>query len=257
MQVIKHNAQVHEAEAAFVQQKRYAKVFGNHDNFWNLDPLAGTFLKQMFGEAIPVYAGVVLQLQPDDGDPVSIFCTHGHQGDDKSDGNWFSAAFVTYIWAPLQAFLDINPNSPSNSNALKSLHNQMMYEWSAMSDGIVLITGHTHQPVFKSHTHLERLYLQLDDAVMAKDDILADTIRREIPKRMQQFDHIQAGFRDMRPSYFNTGCCCYSNGNITGIEICENAIRLVKWHADGKDFKREIAEQMSLDDLRKAVHKKI
>jgi hypothetical protein len=37
-----------------------------------------------------------------------------------------------------------------------------------------------------------------------------------------------------RPCYFNTGCCCYLDGDITGLEIVDGEIRLVRWpdHAD-------------------------
>ena len=36
-------------------------------------------------------------------------------------------------------------------------------------------------------------------------------------------------------SYFNTGCCSYSNGNITGIEIADKKIRLIEWRKSGLD----------------------
>ena len=253
LEIIKHNKAVHAAEAKFIAGKQYGKIYGNHDNFWRFDPLAGQYLKSMFGQSIPVHEGIVLQLKTADNTVIKLLLTHGHQGDSKSDDNWFSAAFVGYIWAPLQSFLGINPNSPSTNTALKTRHNQMMYEWSALSAGLVLITGHTHQPVFKSHTHLERLYIKLDDAMKANDEVLADTIRNEIPKRMQQFNHVEAGFRNMRPSYFNSGCCCYNNGNITGIEIADNCIRLVKWTQKNGLAYREVAEEMSLNDLATAL----
>jgi hypothetical protein len=34
-----------------------------------------------------------------------------------------------------------------------------------------------------------------------------------------------------KPSYFNSGCCAYSDGSITGIEIADGEIRLVRWAA--------------------------
>src|SRR3954470_10097957 len=88
---------------------------------------------------------------------LNIFCTHGHQGDLQSDGNWFSKFFISKIWAPLQAYLRINVNTPSNDQQLKTLHNIFMYEWSSTQENLILITGHTHQPVFESLTVVERL----------------------------------------------------------------------------------------------------
>jgi hypothetical protein len=51
------------------------------------------------------------------------------------------------------------------------------------------------------------------------------------------------------PSYFNTGCCCFSDGDITGIEITEGVIRLVKWDQEGKNVNRIILEEAQLDYL--------
>jgi hypothetical protein len=90
--------------------------------------------------------------------------THGHQGDLQSDGNWFSKWFVSNVWGPLQAYLRINPNTPAYDNQLKSAHNAIMYDWTAKQSGLALITGHTHQPVFNSLTHLERTYIRLEAA---------------------------------------------------------------------------------------------
>jgi hypothetical protein len=39
-------------------------------------------------------------------------------------------------------------------------------------------------------------------------------------------------FHMERPCYFNTGCCSFSDGDVTGIEIAEGYIRLVKWLND-------------------------
>jgi hypothetical protein len=33
----------------------------------------------------------------------------------------------------------------------------------------------------------------------------------------------------MKPTYFNSGCCCFSDGDIHGIEIEDGSIRLIKW----------------------------
>ena len=32
-----------------------------------------------------------------------------------------------------------------------------------------------------------------------------------------------------KPSYFNSGCCAYSDGSITGIELSGGELRLVRW----------------------------
>ncbi|HRE53112.1 MAG TPA: metallophosphoesterase, partial [Flavitalea sp.] len=49
-----------------------------------------------------------------------------------------------------------------------------------------------------------------------------------------------------KPSYFNTGCCCFSDGDMTGIEIENGFIRLVKWKANGKAGTRAVLEESPL-----------
>lgn len=247
--ILKHNTHTFAAERKFIERNAYYKVYGNHDSFWRFDPLAFQYLKQMYGQPVKIFGGLVLSLQNNGGNALQFFCTHGHQGDASSDGNWFSAAFVTYIWGPLQSFLGINTNTPSAQNKLKTLHNSIMYKWSAAQNKMALITGHTHQPVFASLTHLERLLLNLETATQNGDTNEIEKIEREIPKRRNEYGYVNNAFRNMKPSYFNTGCCCYNNGNITGIELANNTIRLVKWEMHGNNAHRIVAEEMSIDAL--------
>ena len=166
--VIKHNQNTFDKEKLFIDRAAYCKIVGNHDLFWKNDPLlAQQFIKKIYGTSIKIFEAIVLRIQLKN-DAMNIFCTHGHQGDAQSDGNFFSKWFVSNIWGPLQMLLEINTNSPSTNDASKTRHNQMMYEWAIKQPDTLLITGHTHQPVFKSLTHLERLYLQLEEAQQKK-----------------------------------------------------------------------------------------
>ena len=124
-----------------------------------------------------------------------------------------------------------------------------MYEWSGAKKDLVLITGHTHQPVFNSLTHLERLYLQLDLAKQENDQEKIKKISAEIPRRKREYDYVNHRYHTMRPSYFNAGCCCFDDGTITGLEIAEGFIRLVKWSKlDGKPT-RIVAEEEKLENI--------
>jgi predicted phosphodiesterase len=250
--VIKHNKDVFEKEKLFVDKKKYCKIIGNHDLFWKNDPFAQVQIKKIYNCEIKIYEGIVLRMLLKDKN-IDIFCTHGHQGDAQSDGNWFSKWFVSYIWGPLQAFLEINTNNPAANNENKTLHNQMMYEWSIAQKNILLITGHTHQPVFNSLTHLERLYLQLEEAQELNDTTAITAIENEIPKRKREYDFINHSYRNMNPSYFNTGCCCFKDGNITGIEISGDAIRLIKWSKVNGVPKRFVAEESSLSAIAEKI----
>ncbi|MCX6316690.1 MAG: metallophosphoesterase [Bacteroidetes bacterium] len=282
-QVKKMNKANFDAEKKFLLKGKYVKVFGNHDLFWDNDPFAGWQLRSIFKQKVKVYEGVVLQLavgceqlavdsqqlavdshqsavdslrtqtpfssmvgEP----PVHIFLTHGHQGDAQSDGNWFSKFFVAKIWAPLQSLLRINPNTPAYDAEKKTLHNSIMYEWSASQQNLLLVTGHTHQPVFASLTHLERLYKSFQLAEKNKNAGDLQKLLDEIKKREKEFTAVAADYMTMRSTYFNTGCCCFSDGDISGIEIEGGEIRLVKWTIVEGVPERRMLEGMHLPLLK-------
>ncbi|WP_207491989.1 metallophosphoesterase [Aridibaculum aurantiacum] len=247
LSVKKHNVPSFTKEGLFVHADRFTKVFGNHDLLWDNDPFAPLYLEQMYGKKLKVYEGLILQTTVND-EQLNIFLTHGHQGDSMSDGNWFSKAFIYYVWAPLQAYLGTNPNTPAYDGALKSEHNKLMYEWVANIKNILLITGHTHQPVFESLTHLERLYKHLGQAILTHDEALIAKLRGEIALRRSEGETVP-DFADHKPSYFNTGCCCFEDGSITGIEIAEGSIRLIKWSCENNIHQRTVLEQMELAAL--------
>lgn len=246
--VMSKNKSTTEAEKKFVVEKRFTKVFGNHDLFWNNDPFASLYLKSMYGEAVKIYEGVVLATSYE-GKETNLFLTHGHQGDGQSDGNPFSAWVISRIWAPLQSYLKINPNTPAYKSEMKTTHNRFMYEWSKQEKNPVLITGHTHQPVFASLTHLERLYKQFIAAEKENNQTKIGSLKKEISFRQQEYNYVQENYATMKPFYFNTGCCCFADGDITGIEIADGMIRLIKWTKKKIIPERLVLEEMKLDEL--------
>jgi predicted phosphodiesterase len=246
---IKKNQQASfNAEKKFVDSNRFIKIFGNHDLYWDNDPFAAGQLKEIYGQDIKIYEGVILTCIPG-GKQLSIFCTHGHQGDASSDGNWFSKFFVSRIWAPLQSYLRINPNTPAYDVNKKTLHNNIMYEWSSGYKNRVLITGHTHQPVFESLTHLERLYKRYQFAKNNPGGEDLSELEKEIRKREREYTAVSIDYLSLLPGYFNSGCCCFSDGDITGIEIERGFIRLIKWEMQDETPVRVILEEKPLTDL--------
>jgi predicted phosphodiesterase len=247
--IAKFNEAVYALEKRFILRDAYCKVFGNHDLFWDNDPLAPAWLRKVYGKTIRIFTGVLIRAELASHAYLDVFCTHGHQGDKQSDGNVFSKWFVSYIWGPLQNLLEININSPSANNNLKTLHNMYMYDWSAAQVDTLLITGHTHQPVFNSLTHLERLYKRLQKARTLNNADAIEKIEAEIPRRKREYDFINQSFDKMKPTYFNSGCCCFDDGTITGIEICDGFIRLIKWSLTNGKPEREVAEEETLQSL--------
>lgn len=254
--VNKHHKPSFAAEKQFIDAQAFTKVVGNHDLLWKNDPLASLFLKEVYGTAVPVYDGVVLKTVVGK-KVIRILCTHGHQGDEMSDGSWFSKFFVARIWAPLQAFVRINPNTPAYDNGLKTLHNTLMQQWSAAQKSLLLITGHTHQPVFESLTHLERLYRRLLFARRASDQTLCTELEQQIAFRKQEYKTVSEDYLSLQPSYFNTGCCCFADGDLTGIEIADGALRLIKWSRKAGGITRLVLEETPLTDLLTAVEEPV
>lgn len=214
-------------ESKFQQGKNYYRTFGNHDLLWknNLDVIL--YLKNIFKLPLPVYEGIVLRINNKHYKAIDIFCTHGHQGDKMSDNNAFSTWAVAHIWAPIQSFLRINVNTPANDFTLRNKHNRLMYEWSSRRKNILLITGHTHKPVFASGKYSPTAIHKINTAAPANE---------------------------IKPTYFNTGCCCFNDGDITGIEIANNAMRLVKWHNKEGIPIRIVLEEKSFAEIIKDMH---
>ena len=247
--VKRHNKTTFEAEQKFIQRNAFVKIFGNHDLYWANDPLAPVSLQSIYHQQVKIYEGVILTTTVN-GKPLEIYMTHGHQGDLQSDGNWFSKWFVSDIWGPFQAYLRINPNTPANNDELKTDHNQIMYEWSSKRKNLLLITGHTHQPVFRSLTQLEALYEKLGIAKKDNDPKQEVALQAKI-NALHLKTNRPPDFKGYLDTYFNSGCCCFDDGDITGIEIADSCIRLIKWqYGPGKISQRIVLEESKLEDLK-------
>lgn len=205
---------------------RYYKTFGNHDLTWKNKLDVDIWFKDIFTLPLPVYEGILLKTTVNE-KSLSIFLTHGHQGDKLSDNNAVSTWMVAHLWRPLQRYLQININTPAEDFTLRDKHNIMMHEWSSRRQNLLLITGHTHKPVFASGLYSDHPNNTVNDAKIA-----TATIHSKI-----------------KPSYFNSGCCCYNDGNITGIELAEGKISLVKWYSDNAAPRREVLEERDLAEL--------
>ncbi len=220
-QVLPANEKAFAAEAAF-QPGKYYKTFGNHDIIWKNKWDAERLLKKYFTLPLPIYEGIILKTNIGN-EALTIFCTHGHQGDKMSDNNAFSTWLVAHLWTPIQRYLRINVNTPSKDDWLRNKHNKLMYQWSSNRKNVLLITGHTHKPVFASGKYSPHP---------------SNIIEQDVPEKI-------------KPSYFNSGCCCFSDGDITGIEIANGCIRLIKWHNGNNASTRMILEEVSFQQLMK------
>ncbi len=221
--IIPANTEAFKAESAY-QPGRYLKTFGNHDLLWKNRLDVELNLSKIFTMPLHVYEGVVLR---DRRLGFDIFLTHGHQGDMLSDNNAISTWIVAHIWMPMQRYLRINVNSPSSDFSLRNKHNRMMYEWSSSRKNLLLVTGHTHQPIFAAGKYFKH------------------------PSNMISHSTDES---QVVPNYFNTGCCCFNDGDITGIEIEDGKIRLIKWFNEEVGSEKKILEEISIEQLLKDIN---
>ena len=225
-EVISKNITALRSEAKFQQENKYHKTFGNHDLIWKNKLDVDIWFKDIFSLPLPVWEGILLKTVINQ-KQLSIFLTHGHQGDKMSDNNAFSTWIVSHIWRPLQRYLQINVNTPAKDFTLRDKHNIMMHDWSSRHENLLLITGHTHKPVFASGLYSDHPNNTVNDTKIA-------AVQNQ---------------SKLKPSYFNSGCCCYNDGDITGIEICDGKIALIKWHWDNNASQRFVLEEKELAEL--------
>ncbi|MEO6329988.1 MAG: metallophosphoesterase [Ginsengibacter sp.] len=223
-EVISKNILALRAEAKFQEHQRYYKTFGNHDIIWKNEMDVDKWFKNIFTLPLPVLEGILLNTFIGT-KPLSIFLTHGHQGDKLSDNNSLSTWLVAHIWRPLQRYLEINVNTPAKDFRLRDKHNIMMYEWSSRKENLLLITGHTHKPVFAAGKYSDHANNKIEDSLPGEKKV------------------------NLKPSYYNSGCCCYNDGDITGIEIAHGKISLIKWHLEKNVSARIVLEEASLQQV--------
>jgi hypothetical protein len=173
-----------------------------------------------------------------------LFLLHGHQGTLDSDRIApLSRFLVRYFWRPIQRIFKISVNTPAKDFELRYEHDSAMYFWSQSQEKVVLIAGHTHRPVFKSESQEEIVRKALkeaeekftnppDNPKFQQQTAELSAQLEWILARKQQSSALLPMMAFKKPSYFNTGCCAFFDGDITGLELSDGEIRLVRWPDD-------------------------
>jgi UDP-2,3-diacylglucosamine pyrophosphatase LpxH len=223
-EVLKAHRAVLEAEAAF-GPTRYLRVWGNHDDLWMEEWLVALELRAYApGRGLRrVYEGVRISVRDGNAKIGTLFLTHGHQGTLGSDRFKLFSRVALRVYRFLQNRFGVGwfggVDLPSEDDDLRSEHDRIMYDWAAEQEKMMLIVGHTHHPVWAGQTK-------------AQQDAAAPP--------------------PLRPAYFNTGCCKFSDGDITGLEIDEGMLRLIKWAAPtsaGRPAERVVLREGSLREM--------
>lgn len=239
--------------AAFHDDGRYLRLFGNHDLAWKqserFEELMG---KHGFSGVEPLEALRIVVNDSTGRRVGELFLVHGHQGKADSDRHANrSAFFVRRGWRPLQMLLNRPWNTPSVDWALRGEHADTMATW-AGENHRVLIAGHTHLPVFFNERKEAEATPADVPAVPGEDPQVTEARRRarvEWAKAEVERLRTQVPIRLDTPCYFNTGCCAFGDGDITGLEIRDNTIVLVRWPADPQVDRQPLTKPMALEEV--------
>lgn len=137
-----------ESEFAAQGERRYLKIWGNHDSDWSNPERVKKYLWGALKRNIRVHPAVML------GNKIII--THGHQGDPNADMiAYFSQKVVRYLWQPIQWAFDLERHVASTFNVAWRRREKHLHSW-AQAHHLLLIAGHTHRPMFYPDSAVEQ-----------------------------------------------------------------------------------------------------
>lgn len=207
----------------------YFRLWGNHDDQWRDDGVVRRYLRPYIDEGV-VAEGICFGVSNGGAGIGRLFLVHGHQGTLASDRLGKLGPFGLRIYRWLQRLFHIGGNTPAKDACLRDWHEGQMYEWAVAQQDLVLVTGHTHRPVWSSRTHLQKLQMELA-GLKREPHVPIDVIEQkeaEVAKRLAKNPPCAESERHL-PVYFNAGSCAFDDGDITGIEVEDGIIRLIKW----------------------------
>jgi predicted phosphodiesterase len=251
-----------ELEGKFHQDGRYLRFWGNHDDDWSHPDLVEQLLRPALGGGpIKVRESLILHVRDGEKELGRIFLIHGHQGTLDSDRIApLSKFLLRYFWRPYQRVTKFSFNTPAKDFELRYEHDSAMYFWSQNQEKLVLIAGHTHRPVFKSESREQILRKALNETLQKLTtepgsqklqtqaaELAADLEWTLVRNRQMVVPLPLIEFK--KPSYFNTGCCAFRDGDATGLELIDGEIRLVRWPDNEGSPKPQLLAHATLKDV--------
>ncbi|MCJ7678851.1 MAG: hypothetical protein MUO35_14145, partial [Anaerolineales bacterium] len=144
-------------EKAFHDAGRYWRFRGNHDEDWRIPGEVERYLEPILGRVATLES---LRLEVMDGRERlgEIFIVHGHQGTLWADRlDWLSHALLHAVWRPIQRLTNYKTTTAATDWRLGRKHEFAVYNWAVRKPGMIIITGHTHHPVFPSPARFDQL----------------------------------------------------------------------------------------------------
>jgi len=236
-----------ELEARFFKDGRGIRILGNHD-----EALAWPWHRSLIAKYLhgaPLEESRLLRLVGEQGEAVGeILLVHGHQG---TNYNWLDRFVVKWIWTPMQRLTGIKLGTPSTDHGIRKTHELSLYKWAAGRPGLLLVCGHTHHPVFMSAAWEQTVRQELES--LRSEGAPAETVamkEAELHWITAEMDELRDSLpANPKPCYFNTGCCSFHDGSITGVELDNGVIRLVRWTGESGSPERLILREAELASL--------
>lgn len=235
-------------ESEFNKTGRYIRIFGNHDDIWHHPDAVKKYLHPVFNPLPLITEGVVFRIAgASDKNLKEIFLTHGHQGTFTGDLAAPVVKFaIRYIWRNIQRVTGIKLTTPAKNTDKIHKHDQDMYNWAKKKKGnLYLITGHTHSPFFSSKL-VKDIQNTMNRAGSSKNSIKKAESKAKLEKLTAIYSTFLNNNSGFIQCYFNTGCCSFSDGDITGIEISGGTMRLVRWPDDKNLPRRKILDEFRI-----------
>jgi UDP-2,3-diacylglucosamine pyrophosphatase LpxH len=256
--VMQAYSNVLETEQRF-HPERLVKIWGNHDDEWAAPRRVDKHLPAVFGH-IEVREGLQFSVRRSGAELGRLLMLHGHQGTLFSDRLAGVAKLaVRFVWRTIQRITRLASTTPATDACLRDEHDRAMYRWAGRHSALVLIAGHTHRPVFSSKTHLQQLEEEMELLEQAMRNGSRDAERQrkltalqskaaDVRRRNEECEEAVTDDEDRsRPCYFNSGCCCFADGDVTGIELAQGEIRLVRWSTQEGPPDRTVLARTDID----------
>jgi hypothetical protein len=235
--------------------ERLIRIYGNHDIYWQVEEIVQKYLHPFF-PGIHFRQDLIFRFT-DQGEHLGeIFLIHGHQGNFWADALSFLAERALPYYRDLQILTGFGTlTSPSKDDCLRSQQDNRMYRWVSRKSKLILVAAHTHRPVWSSKTLFDKLANQLHNLLQLEIEEQSANHEEQILALMEEIERrqeLQPTCDDIlktRPCYFNTGCCMYADGDITGVEVEGGYLRLIKWGPRDGQSQRTILEQNPLKEI--------
>ncbi len=245
-------------EREFIKEGRYYRVYGNHDDYWRKPGRVNKFFNQdpQIANKIQAYPAVTFN---DNGNKIVM--VHGCQGHNFQDVGDALARFFVHL--KVDVFKCKTKKHPIERRKKMRKQEERVFNWANEKKSMVVM-GHTHTIYFNSlpNSYFEDRRITNFKKKLSKK--ISDIERKETEDNIRILKEITGLINEQRkqikekgegvaPGVFNSGNCCVSEKEISGIEIADGEVRLVFWEKD--PTLREVVEKESLEKIFKTIHK--